>query len=48
MLQPAFSLHARGISTRDIHDQLLDIYGTELSTEMVSKITDRIIPDIKD
>ena len=36
------------MSTRDIHDQLLDIYGIELSAEMVSKITDRIIPDIKE
>lgn len=42
------SLYARGMSTRDIHDQLLDIYGIELSAEMVSKITDRIIPDIKE
>ena len=36
------------MSTRDIHDQLQDIYGIELSAEMVSKITDRIIPDIKE
>jgi transposase-like protein len=42
------SLYARGMSTRDIHDQLQDIYGIELSAEMVSKITDRIIPDIKE
>lgn len=34
------SLYGRGISTRDIHDQLQDIYGIELSAEMVSKITD--------
>ena len=36
------------MSTRDIHDQLQDIYGIELSAEMVSKITDRIIPDLKE
>jgi transposase-like protein len=36
------------MSTRDIHDQLQDIYSIELSAEMVSKITDRIIPDIKE
>lgn len=42
------SLYGRGMSTRDIHDQLQDIYGIELSAEMVSKITDRIIPDIKE
>ena len=36
------------MSTRDIHDQLQDLYGIELSAEMVSKITDRILPEIKE
>ncbi|WP_034428931.1 IS256 family transposase, partial [Caldisalinibacter kiritimatiensis] len=35
-------------STRDIHDQLKDIYGIEVSAEMVSKITDKILPSIKE
>ena len=42
------SLYARGMSTRDIHDQLLDLYGIELSAEMVSKITDKILPQVKE
>lgn len=42
------SLYARGMSTRDIHDQVKEIYGIELSAEMVSKITDNIIPQIKE
>lgn len=42
------SLYARGMSTRDIHNQINDIYGIEVSAEMVSKITDKILPDIKD
>ena len=42
------SLYARGMSTRDIHDQLKDIYGIEVSAEMVSNITDKIIPEIKE
>ena len=33
---------------RDIQDQLRDIYGIEMSAEMVSKIADRIIPEIKE
>ena len=37
------SLYARGMSIRDIHDQLQDINGIELSAEMVSKITDKIL-----
>ena len=41
------SLYAR-MSTRDIHDQLHDLYGIELSAEMVSKITDKILPQVKE
>jgi len=41
------SLYARGMSTRDIGEQLKDLYGVEISAEMVSRITDRIIPEIK-
>lgn len=45
--EQVISLYARGMSTRDIHDQMKEIYGIELSAEMVSKITDSIIPKIK-
>lgn len=41
------SLNARGMSTRDIHDELQDLYGIDLSADMVSKITDKIVPDVK-
>lgn len=36
------------MSTRDIHDQLQDLYGIELSAEMVSKIMDKILPQVKE
>lgn len=42
------SLYARGMSTRDIHDQVKDLYGIDISAEMVSKITERIVPEIKE
>lgn len=42
------SLYSRGMSTRDIHDQVKDLYGIEVSAEMVSKITERLIPEIKE
>ena len=45
--EKVISLYARGMSTRDIHDQLQDLYGIELSAEMVSKITDKILPQVK-
>ncbi len=41
------SLYAHGMSTRDIHNQLKELYGIEVSAEMVSKITDKILPEIK-
>jgi len=46
--EQVISLYARGLSTRDIHDQLNDLYGIELSADMVSKITDKILPEIKE
>lgn len=46
--EKVISLYGRGMSTRDIHDQLQDIYGIELSAEMVSKITDKILPEVKE
>ncbi len=46
--EKVISLYARGMSTRDIHDQIQYLYGMELSAEMVSKITDRILPEIKE
>ena len=46
--EKVISLYARGMSTRDIHDQLQELYGIELSAEMVSKITDKILPQVKE
>lgn len=46
--EKVISLYARGMSKRDIHDQIQELYGMELSAEMVSKITDRILPEIKE
>ena len=46
--EKVIALYARGMSTRDIHEQIKDLYGIEVSAEMVSKITERIIPEIKE
>lgn len=46
--EKVISLYGRGMSTRDIHDQIQDLYGIEMSAEMVSKITDRILPELKE
>ena len=41
-------LYSKGLSTRDIQDILKDIYGIELSPSTISRLTDRIIPEIKE
>lgn len=42
------ALYSWAIATRDIHEQIKDIYGIEVSAEMVSKITEKIIPEIRE
>jgi len=42
------ALYARGNSTRDINTYLEEVYGVEVSTELISKITDKIMPDIRE
>lgn len=37
------SMYARGMSQRDIADTIEDIYGFEISHDMISSITDRVI-----
>ncbi|WP_054743231.1 IS256 family transposase [Cellulosilyticum ruminicola] len=37
------SLYTTGLSTRDIHVQIKELYDVEISADMVSKITDRIL-----
>jgi putative transposase len=36
-------MYARGMSTRDIFDQLKEFYGTEVSATLISKITDKVL-----
>jgi putative transposase len=38
------SMYAKGISTRDIEDQLRDIYGIDASPALISSITDKVLP----
>lgn len=40
------SLYSRGMSNRDIEDQIRDIYGIEVSPSTISRITDSVIEDI--
>ena len=42
------SLYGRGLSTREINEQIQDLYGIDVSSTMVSNITDQILPEIRE
>jgi transposase-like protein len=42
------SLYAIGMTTRDISEQIKELYGVEISAETVSNITNRILPLVSD
>lgn len=42
------SMYAKGMSTRDISAHLENIYGVNASAEMISRMTDRILPIAKE
>ena len=39
-------MYARGMSNKDIHDQIEEIYGVQISPDMVTAITDKVMPEI--
>ena len=41
------SLYAKGMTTGDIANHLADIYGTEVSRDLVSRVTDAVIEDMQ-
>lgn len=42
--EQVIAMYAKGISTRDIEDHLKAIYGIDVSPSLVSRITDKIMP----
>jgi transposase-like protein len=42
------SMYAKGMSQRDIADTIEDIYGFEISHEMISQITDCVLDELND
>lgn len=42
------SLYAHGMSTRDIQEQVKDLYNIEISSELVSKISAKIMPQVNE
>ena len=46
--QKIISMYAKGMTTRQISDTLMDIYGFEASEGFISDVTDKILPEIED
>lgn len=46
--QKILQMYAKGMSQCDIEDTLKQIYGTEISQGLVSRITDKILPEVNE
>jgi putative transposase len=46
--QKILGMYAKGMSQRDIEDNLREIYGCEVPQTLISKITDKILPDVNE
>jgi putative transposase len=42
------AMYGKGMTTREIEEYVRDIYGVEVSPSLVSKITDRIMPEVRE
>lgn len=42
------ALYAKGVSTRDIQDHLHQLYGIEVSPTLISNVTNKVVPLIKE
>lgn len=46
--EKVISMYAKGMTTRDIAAHLEDIYGVDASPELISSITDKILPEARE
>src|SRR6266513_6060675 len=42
------ALYSRGLSTRDIEAHLAEIYGVEVGRDLISRVTDAVIEDVRE
>jgi putative transposase len=42
------AMYAKGMSQRDIEDSIREIYGAEVPQTLISKITDKILPEVNE
>lgn len=41
-------MYAKGMSTGDIEDHVKDLYGLDISDSTISRITDKVLPLVKE
>src|SRR5581483_5238173 len=41
------ALYSRGLSTRDIEAYLKDLYGVQVGRDLISRVTDAVIDDVR-
>ena len=46
--QKIIAMYAKGMTTRQISDIVMDIYGFEVSESLVSDVTDKVLPQIEE
>ncbi len=46
--QKILAMYQKGMSQRDIEDNLREIYGAEVPQSLISKITDKILPEVNE
>lgn len=46
--QKIMTMYAKGMSQRDIEETIREIYGSDISQGMISRITDKILPQVND
>ena len=46
--QKIMTMYAKGMSQRDIEDTVREIYGADISQGIISKITDKILPEVNE
>ena len=42
------ALYSRGLSTRDIEAQLAEIYGVKVGRDLISRVTDAVMDDVRE
>ena len=42
------SLYARGMTVREIQGHLAELYGTEVSPDLISRVTDAVLDEVRE